>query len=273
MRAVNLMPADAGDRRMSVAGSGAGLGVYFLLGCLAALALFASIWTLTNNQITARTAEVQRLSAATRAAEARAGASAAYQSFATLASDRVATVTALSETRFDWAHSLGEIARVLPADVWLSTLDGASGSTDAAPTPTTSAAPAPTFDITGCTRSQAKVALLMARLRAIDRVRKVELKSSTKPDTANPDGCPAGKASDPTFNITISFAVPGAAKATVDATGQVVDAAAATPAASGTDGAAAPSPTTAAPAAPTAPATPPSSAPAAPATSPAGQLR
>jgi Tfp pilus assembly protein PilN len=261
------MPADARDRRMTAAGdSGASLGVYFLLGGLTVLALSASIWTVTDNQITTRTAEIERISAETRAAEARASTSAPYQSFATLAKERVATVTALSDTRFDWAHSLSEIARVLPADVWLSTLDGASGSTDAAPTPTTSVAPAPTFDITGCTRSQAKVALLMARLRAIDGVRKVELKGSIKPDTSSTEGCPAGKSSEPAFAMKISFSVPGAPKGTVDATGQVVDAA---PAPAG--GAAAPTVTTAAPAAPAAT---PAPTPAAPTTSDsAGQLR
>jgi len=255
------MPADARDLRMTAAGgSGASLGVYFLLGGLTVLALFASIWTLMNNQITARTAEIARISSATRSAEARASTSAPYESFATLAKERVATVKALSATRFDWAHSMSEIARVLPPDVWLTTLNGASGSTGAPPTPTTSAAPAPTFDISGCTRSQAKVALLLARLRTIDRVRKVELNTSTKPETTSTEGCPAGKASNPTFDITISFSVPGAAKGTLDATGQVLDAAPA-PAA----GAAAPTATTA---------TPPAATPAAPATSPAaGQLR
>jgi Tfp pilus assembly protein PilN len=260
MRAVNLMPADARDQRMTAAsGSGASLGVYFLLGGLTVLALFVSIWTLTNNQITERTAEVERISAATVVAEARASRSAPYGSFAKLAKERVATVTALSDTRFDWAHSLGEIARVLPADVWLSTLDGASGSTEAAPTPTTNAAPAPTFSITGCTRSQSKVALLMARLRAIDGVRRVELKDSIKPDTSSREGCPAGESSHPTFSMTIFFAVPGAPKGTLDATGQPVDG---TPAPAA--GAAAP---TATPAATPAPAP-------APATSgPAGDLR
>lgn len=268
MRAVNLMPVDARNQRMSAAGgSGASLGVYLLLGGLATVALFASVLTLTNNQITSRTAEVQELSAATHVAEARAGAAAPYQSFATLATERVATVMSLSETRFDWAHAFGEIARVLPADVWLSTLEGASGSLAAAPTPTTSAAPAPTFDLTGCTRSHAKVALLMARLRTIDRVRKVALNTSTKPDAESKEGCPARKVTDPIFDITISFAMPGAAKGMVDSIGQVVDATA-TPAA----GAAAPAATTTTPAAPAV--TPAAPAPAAPAAAgSAGQLR
>jgi Tfp pilus assembly protein PilN len=256
MRAVNLIPGDARNRRSSGAtGAGASLGVYLLLGGLATLALFAAIWTLTNNQITARTAELARIAAATGGAEARAEASAQYQSFATLAKDRLATVAALSATRFDWEHSLGEIARVLPADVYLSTMEGASGSSEESPTPTTSAAPAPTFEVTGCTRSQAKVALLLVRLRAIDGVRKVDLKSSTKPDAAGADGCPADTASNPAFAMTISFAVPGAARDRLDATGQGIDGAAATPATGGAAPAASPLPTPSA-AAPAAPATP-----------------
>jgi Tfp pilus assembly protein PilN len=244
MRAVNLMPADARDRRTAGADGAGGLGAYFLLGGLAALALFVSMWTLTNNQISSRTAEVDRISAEARSAEARAAEAAPYLTFATLSKERTDTVTALSTTRFDWAHGLGEISRVLPADVWLSTLDGASGATGETPSPTTNAAPAPTFKITGCTRSQAKVALLLVRLRAIDRVRKVELTTSAKPDTESAEGCPANKPTDPAFAITISFAVPGAAKGTVDAIGQVVDATAAATA------------TTAAPTAGTTPAAP-----------------
>ena len=159
-------------------------------------------------------------------------------------------MTSLSSTRFDWAHTLGEISRVLPADVWLTSMDGASGSSDAAPTATTSAAPAPTFALAGCTGSQRKVALLLARLRAVDGVRKVDLKTSAKPDgDATSAVCPASKASNPTFEITISFAVPGAPKETLDATGQVAGPATATAPAStnGAPAAAAAAPATTAP--------------------------
>lgn len=246
MRAVNLMPADARSGR-----PGTGIGVYLLLGGLAMLAAFALLWALADRRIGDRTAALQRVAAQTRAAEARADAAAPYGAFAKLAKDRVATVTSLSTTRFDWAHSLGEISRVLPADVWLTSMDGASGSSDAAPTTTTSAAPAPTFSLAGCTATQRKVALLLARLHAVDGVRKVDLKTSAKPDgDATNAVCPASKASNPTFEIMISFAVPGGAKDTLDAAGQVVAPVAAAPAPSGTNAAPA---TPAAPAPPAAP--------------------
>jgi len=39
----------------------------------------------------------------------------------------------------------------------------------------------------------------MARLRAVNRVRSVELRSSTKPDTGGSDQCPANRPSNPVF--------------------------------------------------------------------------
>ena len=68
-------------------------------------------------------------------------------------------------------------------------------------------------------RSQAKVARLLARLRTIDGVRKVSLKSSEKPEAKGDAACPANRKSDPRFSIAIAFAVPGAPKASVDSTG------------------------------------------------------
>ena len=48
--------------------------------------------------------------------------------FQRLARDRVETVRTLSVTRFDWAHAMREVGRVVPADVWLTGLSGSSGA-------------------------------------------------------------------------------------------------------------------------------------------------
>jgi Tfp pilus assembly protein PilN len=227
MRAVNLMPNDG--RSMPGAGQvGSGAGVYLLLAGLGALVVLATLWAMAGKQVGDRTTELQRLQAGVAVAQRRAGDSSAYVAFATLARQRVGTVTTLSSTRFDWAHAMHEVSRVLPADVWLSAMTGVSGAGDAAPTPATSAAPAPTITMLGCTRSQAKVARLLARLRTIDGVRRVSLKSSEKPDAKGDAGCPANRRSDPRFAIAVAFAVPGAPKDRVDATGQIAAAAPAT---------------------------------------------
>jgi len=225
MRAVNLMPSDV--RSGASTSSGSSHGVYFLLAGLAGLVIFASLWTITGRQISDRTAALDRVTAQAAVAEKRADAAAPFEAFAKLAKDRVATVTSLSATRFDFANSLREVSRVLPADVWLTTLNGSSGAADAAPTPTTNAAPAPQFELEGCTRSQSKVARLMARLRAVNGVRLVQLRSAQKPDQQGAADCPANASTDPAFTIAISFKVPGAPQDDVDSTGQVAVAAAA----------------------------------------------
>jgi Tfp pilus assembly protein PilN len=234
VRAVNLLPSDARGRLGARAGRGGGGAAYVILAALAALVVLASLWAVANKQAGDRRAEFARVDAEAAEAEARNGAAAPYEEFARLAEDRVATVSALARSRFDWAHAMHEISRVLPADVWLTELGGDSGATDAAPSPspTTSVAPSPTFKLDGCTRSQAKVARLLARLRAVDGVRAVDLSKSQKPDAGGDTSCPAHRMSDPRFTITISFAAPNAPKDTLDATGQVAAPAAAGAAAS-----------------------------------------
>ncbi|HEY0346338.1 MAG TPA: PilN domain-containing protein [Solirubrobacteraceae bacterium] len=249
MRAVNLMPSDARGPLGARGGRGGG-AAYVILGALAALVVLASLWAVANKQAGDRSAELVRVNAEAAAAEARTGAAAPYEEFARLAKERVATVSALARSRFDWAHAMREISRVLPADVWLTELGGESGATDEAPSPTTSVAPSPTFKLDGCTRSQAKVARLLARLRAVDGVRTVDLSKSQKPDAGGDTSCPAHRVSDPRFTIAISFAAPNAPKETLDATGQV-----AAPAAKAATGTAAPASKGAAPSTP-APTTP-----------------
>ena len=220
MKAVNLIPQEARAKR----GAGlpaSGMGVYVLLAGLAAIVVCAAVWAMAGKQIADRQGQLQRVTAEASAAQARAGAGAPFVAFERLARERVQTVTSLSATRFDWAHALREISRVLPADVWLTTLSGTSGAGSAAPTPATNAAPAPTITVSGCTRSQAKVARLMARLRTIDGVRKISLKSSEKPDAGGDTSCPASRASDPHFTITTDFAIPGAPRDGVDESGRV----------------------------------------------------
>lgn len=233
------MPAD--PRTARARGAERPIGAYVLIAGLAVLALFASAWTILGNRVDDRGAQLHRVNAEANVAEARTAGASKYQEFAELARNRVATVTSLSATRFDWAHALHEISRVLPRDAWLMQLSGTSGAAGSEPTPGTSAAPAPSFEIQGCTRSQAQVARLMARMRAVDGVRSVELRSSTKPDTGGSDQCPANRPSDPVFTIVVKFAAPGESKPAIDDTGQVSavtapDPAASTAAASETSG-------------------------------------
>ena len=232
MRAVNLIPGEDRASRAARSTDSGGV-VYVLLGGLAVMVALACLWANANSQISSRHATLDQVTAEADAAEARAARAAPYEAFAALADARVSTVTSLSTTRFDWAHSLHELSRVLPADVWLTSLDGNSGASGASPSTTASAAPNPTFEFVGCTGTQARVARLMARLRAVDGVRDVSLKTSEKPDGGGGEDCPANAVSDPKFTIAIAFKVPGAAHDAVDAAGQAVMGTAAAPSTSG----------------------------------------
>jgi len=249
MRAVNLMPGDDHGSRSGSDGTG---GIVYVLLCgLAVMVALAGLWANSSSQVSSRQKALDRVTIAAVAAEARAAKAAPYEAYASLADARLATVASLSATRFDWAHSLRELSRVLPADVWLTSLNGTSGTTGAAPTTTASAAPAPTFEFVGCTGTQTKVARLMARLRAVDGVRDVDLRTSEKPEAVGDKDCPANADTDPRFTIVITFKVPGSAKDTVDAAGQVVTAQVVAPTTSTTTPAAG-----TAPAAPSTPSTP-----------------
>lgn len=253
MRAVNLIPEEGrgGSRRGSLS-LGSGGASYALLGGLAVMVGAVGVHSMTKKQIDDRQVKLERVQAETTAAQARAGAAAPFQAFSQLANDRAATVKSLTTTRFDWAVAMREISRVLPSDVYLESLKGASGGSAEAPSPTTSVAPTPSFELVGCTGGQANVARLMGRLRAVDGVRGVNLASSEKSDgqqgqAQGEGGCGKGRAGDAKFTMSIRFdgksepispvaaaAVPGAAPAVPGAVPPTPPAAPAGPATAGT---------------------------------------
>lgn len=205
MRAVNLIPKDA--RRGRGDGNGAA-GVYLLLGALAALVVMVGAFTILSGQVDDRERVLAAVEAEATAAEQRVTALGPYTKFAAMSRQRVETVNQLVAGRFDWAQALREVARIVPQEADLLTLSastpsgdgGASGSSPRA------ALGVPAFDITGCTSSQVRVATLLARLRAVDGVKRVSLASSEKADS--------GAASDtdcrsddrrPKFTMTVFF--------------------------------------------------------------------
>lgn len=236
MKAVNLIPRE--ERRSSGGGiptGRSGGAVFAVLGVLAGLAVLALLYGRADHQISSRRAEVASLNARVQQAQARTGALAAYTSFLQMREQRVQAVTALMESRFDWAQVFHELGRVLPANqVSLSSVEGTVGSstgtagaTAGAPASTstsattssgaagassvTSATPPgsiPTFKLAGCATSQAEVALMLERLRLIDGVKEVTLQSSTKSGSGggsaagSNSGCPA---SAPVFAAQVVF--------------------------------------------------------------------
>ena len=190
MKAINLIPADQRRGAGGAAGRTGG-GAYAIVGLLAiALLLFGS-WTLTNKQITEKTAEADSLEQQAQIKTAQASALGSYKKFADIRANRVQTVKKLVDTRFDWAHAMGEVSRVLPAKTWLTGLSGTiapgvASDVGGAADPLRAARPVPAIEMTGCSTSQTEITRLIARLRLINGVDRVSISSAKKSTTLKP---------------------------------------------------------------------------------------
>jgi Tfp pilus assembly protein PilN len=185
MNAVNLMPA--GERRSSSAP-----GVYALLGALAVVVVLITAYALLSKSASDKRAQLSSVERQADAAEAVARELSAYTEFAALRRERAQAVANLAGQRLDWAHTLREIARTLPAGAKLTSLRG--GAAEGAQGGTTAAAPAaapsqPKVELGGCAAGgQDGVARLMVDLRRIDGVQRVRLTSSAKSGAAGAAG-------------------------------------------------------------------------------------
>ncbi|HEX4563008.1 MAG TPA: hypothetical protein VH115_01030 [Solirubrobacteraceae bacterium] len=222
MRAVNLIPQ---DQRGTVSAAGrSGGGAYAVLGVVGGLALLALLYGIAKHEISDNKSKAADLSARATKAEAAATQLAPYTSFIAVRESRIQAVSLLMGTRFDWAHSLHELGRVLPKDASVSSIAGTVGSSSAsasgaksasAPsaagsTSVASATPAgtvPTLTLNGCATSQGEVALVLQRLRLMDGVSEVKLASSTKSSSgAASTGAPGSCApNDPAFVANVAF--------------------------------------------------------------------
>jgi Tfp pilus assembly protein PilN len=241
MRAVNLIPE--GERKGAGGAAGkSGGAAYVLLGALALFVVMAAAYTLSGKSVDEKKADLARVSQQADAAQARAAQLSAYTRFTDLRTKRVQTVSQLAQSRFDWAHALREVARVIPENAWLTQLVGtvttgvntSGGGTGAGAL--RNALPVPAIEISGCTTSQSSVAKVLARLRMIDGVQRVSLADSVKADVDGIGGggsgggaggadCRAGNSRFPLFNAVVFFeARPSAAAPATGATGSATTA-------------------------------------------------
>lgn len=220
MKAVNLIPSE--QRRgggVPLAGRSGG-AAYILVGLICGLAVMALLYGQADHEIGSKQAEAAKLSAEAEQAQSEANKLAPYTSFVAMREERLKDVQELANTRFDWAHAMHELGRVLPADASLSTVTATIGSgttgtaapatastsgTTAAGSVTSATPPGstPIFTVAGCATSQSEVALTMNRLRLMDGVSEVTLQSSSKSGSSGSGGgCPAG---DPAFTLQVTF--------------------------------------------------------------------
>jgi Tfp pilus assembly protein PilN len=228
MRAVNLIPAD--QRRASSAAGKSGGAAYLLLGGLAIVLAMVAVLTLTNRSLAEKKASAATLETQADAATAKAGNLAAYKQFNEVVQTRSVAVKSIAGTRFDWGETLEQVSRVVPADVSLTQLAATvAPGQGGAGVPLRGALNNPAIEIVGCAPSQTRVALLMARLRRLEGVRRVSVASSNKQDQVSASQSDSGGNSAtgcqttdevPQFQMVVFFGTPQAtATATATASG------------------------------------------------------
>jgi Tfp pilus assembly protein PilN len=185
MRAVNLIPAESRGRSTRGPSSGMQVPTYVVLGFLAAAVALVTVYVLTNNTISSRTAQLTNLKTQVTQEQAEAARLGEFTKFSQLAQSRIETVRAIASARFDWNSALSDLSKVIPANTTLESLNGtivpgasASGSGGSGSGSLRGDLSGPAFELTGCTANQDDVARLMSQLRLINGVSRVTFSNS-----------------------------------------------------------------------------------------------
>lgn len=213
MRPVNLIPPE--QRRGAQARLRTGPLPYMVLGALTLALIGVAVLVTTDNHISESKAEVAQLQRENRAAEAKAQRLAAYGQFRTLAEQRVATVESLADSRFDWERVMRELSKILPSNVWLTSLnasasptaaEGGGGSSGSSASALRASIPGPALELSGCAEGQDGVAGFVTALKEVDGVTRVGVQSSAvAPEGSSAEGGGGGGGSGATDCRTRKF--------------------------------------------------------------------
>jgi len=181
MRAVNLLPPDYRPAKQAGVGEGLSKHAVALGGTAAAVAVAALLgvsWQSASKSAKDSQSQLDALKA--RIAAVSEPATSTNQTVRA----RIEQVTTADAARVSWDGFLQKLSRVLPEDVWLTTLQAAENApatpgTDSTATTTTTTGAPTNFTVSGYTYSQASVARLMRRLSMLPWLSDVSLSSST----------------------------------------------------------------------------------------------
>lgn len=199
VKAVNLIPSEqrpAASKATPSAGAGSpapassATGAYAILGVLALAVAAMALMVLTNNDLKKNKADLAQAEQDAAVVEKQAASLQAFADFKQLSAARVETVKGLAAARFPWPDTLDDVSRALPADVFISSFDGAT-TTSTSGSGLRSSIQAPSIELNGCTSDQASVARLMSRLRDVRGVTRVTLAKSERSETASTAAAPA----------------------------------------------------------------------------------
>lgn len=184
MRPVNLLPPEL--RQGAQAPMRTGAIPYILVGALAAVLVGFALLVLAGNQVSERKGEVAQLKSEDASAVQEAKRLAPYTQFQTLHEQRLATISSLADSRFDWERVMRELSLVLPHDVWLTELSASASAASSAGEGGSAGAlrssvRGPALSLVGCASGQESVARFITTLKDIDGVTRVGVESSELP--------------------------------------------------------------------------------------------
>ncbi len=189
MRPVNLIPPE--QRRGTAAPTRTGSLVYVVIGALALILVGVTAMVVFGKKVDDKKTEVATLEVKAAETSARAESLATYTTFQSIHDARVATVSQLATSRFDWERVLEELSRVLPQHIWLTNLTGTvtpdvqvedAGAEDGG---LRDSIPGPALVLAGCGRSHDDVARLVAAMKDIDGITRVTAADSSKSDSSS----------------------------------------------------------------------------------------
>jgi Tfp pilus assembly protein PilN len=180
MRPVNLIPLE--ERRDGSAKLRGGPLAYVVVAALVLLLAGVTLAVITENEVSSRKAEVAILKSENAAAEAKATRLTSYTQLSDIHQQRVATVTQLADSRFDWEQVIRELSLILPSNVWLTNLTGTANPevtvNGAASIELRDSVQGPALEILGCASGQDAVAGFISDLKDIEGVTRVAVQSS-----------------------------------------------------------------------------------------------
>ena len=183
MRAVNLLPKDEVRARRGLPRLGPWIVVSAAAPVLAASFVYLG-FSIEHSSVTAKRAELRTVHERIRALNGSSDASAIGE--AALVGERSLRQAALVDVLakgVSWDVMLDDLGRVIPPDVWLTTLTAQSPTPSGVAVATTAVGPNPTgFTLAGFAHSQEAVAHLLARLQLLPMLSDVTLGSTTASD-------------------------------------------------------------------------------------------
>jgi Tfp pilus assembly protein PilN len=207
MKAVNLLPREAQRSFSSI--RGLGTGTTALMAALGLAFVVAVGYVVVANSVTSKKDELAKVNVLQASSDQQANKLKPYSDLEAARVALVQRVESLTGGRYDWPETLDRVARALPANAKLTTLNGSAASSTAGPS----------IALNGCTPSHDAVANVIDRLRAVKGVDAVTLQSSTiapksGASASGGDDCPGAE----TFQMTLQLTGTGTGTAAATTT-------------------------------------------------------